>query len=250
MVLCCVVGCSKRSGRDKVSFFRIPAVITHRASHEKELSERRFRQYLAIIGRGDLSGTKLSNARICSRHFVSGSPADLFDDTNIDGLPTRCLWARGRGEKVYQQVVDRHDRHTRRMQAAGFPGQTKSSNRRKGKKWKSTPEENILEANDDGSVFEPSDLSGILEANEDGSVSKPSDISDLPLAYAAELDDLQPEVGSRNAVSFPNAATQTEIIGNKLDEKDEMLSRLMAQHRQLSKFVDSAQHFSERFFLN
>ena len=65
---------------------------------------------------------------------------------------------------------------------------------------------------------------------------------------AAELDDLQPEVGSRNAVSFPNAATQTESIGNKLDEKDEMLSRLMAQHRQLSKFVDSAQHFSERFF--
>ena len=126
------------------------------------------------------------------------------------------------------------------MQAAGVPGQTKSSNRRNGKKGKSTPEENILEANDDGSVFEPSDLSGISEANEDGSVSEPSDISDLPHAYAAELDDLQPEVGSRNVVSFPNAATQTEIIGNQLDEKDETLSRLMDEHRQLSKFVDSA----------
>ena len=123
----------------KLVFFRIPAVITHRGSREKELSERRFRQYLAIIGRGDLSGTKLLNARICSRHFVSGSPADLFDDTNINRLPTRCLGARGRGEKVYQQVVDRHDRHTRRMQAAGVPGQTKSSNRRKGKRGSQRP---------------------------------------------------------------------------------------------------------------
>ena len=114
-------------------------MITHHSSREKELSERRFRQYLAIIGRGDLSGTKLLNARICSRHFVSGSPADLFDDTNIDWLPTRCLGARGRGEKVYQQVVDRHDRHTRRMHTAGVPGQTKSSNRRKGKKGSQRP---------------------------------------------------------------------------------------------------------------
>ena len=34
MVLCIVVGCSKRSGRDKdVSFFRIPTIISHIHAH-------------------------------------------------------------------------------------------------------------------------------------------------------------------------------------------------------------------------
>ena len=69
MVLCCVVVCSKRSGRDNVKFFRIPAVITHRGEQERELSERRRREFLAAIGRADLKGTKRKNllSALCVR---------------------------------------------------------------------------------------------------------------------------------------------------------------------------------------
>ena len=42
MVLCIVVGYSKRSGRDKdVSFFRIPTIISHRTKKDRKLSTER-----------------------------------------------------------------------------------------------------------------------------------------------------------------------------------------------------------------
>ena len=42
MVLCVVLGCHNRSGRDKgISFFRIPAVITHSSPQDLELSKKR-----------------------------------------------------------------------------------------------------------------------------------------------------------------------------------------------------------------
>ena len=95
MVLCIVVGCSNRSGRDKgVSFNRIPVIrsaATGRSPREVELSKARRAGFLAAISRDDLTGSKLENERICSRHFVSGKPADLFDELNPDWLPTQHL---------------------------------------------------------------------------------------------------------------------------------------------------------------
>ena len=102
VVLCCVIVCSKRFGRDNVKFFRIPAVITRRGERERELSEIRRREFLAAIGRADLKGTKFSNARMCSLLFVSGSPANLFDDTNVDWIPTMKLRLRGQ-QKANEQ---------------------------------------------------------------------------------------------------------------------------------------------------
>lgn len=82
MVLCVVIGCSSRSGRDKgVSFFRIPTVVTTRGSAEKELTQKRRDGYLAAISRGDLTEKIVNNDRICSKHFVSGKPAYLYDTT-------------------------------------------------------------------------------------------------------------------------------------------------------------------------
>ena len=47
MVLCVVLGCSKRSGRDKdVSFFRIPKVKTNRGIDMEILSRKRRSVYL------------------------------------------------------------------------------------------------------------------------------------------------------------------------------------------------------------
>ena len=92
MVICCVVNCSNRSGRDKeISFFRIPAIILHLSEQERQLTEKRQRGFLAAIGRKDLIGPKLGNARICSEHFVSGKPAALFDQCNPDWVPTLKL---------------------------------------------------------------------------------------------------------------------------------------------------------------
>ena len=69
MVLCVVVGCSSRSGRDKgVSFYRIPTVVTTRGSAERELTQKRRDGYLAAISRDDLKEKILQNDRICAKH--------------------------------------------------------------------------------------------------------------------------------------------------------------------------------------
>ena len=50
MVLCVVIGCSKRSDRDKdVSFHRIPAVIRHTDQHDFELSKKRREGFLLLF---------------------------------------------------------------------------------------------------------------------------------------------------------------------------------------------------------
>lgn len=92
MVLCVAIGCSKRSGRDKdVSFYRIPKVVTHRGQRDYELTKKRRDGFLAAISREGLTQKVLANDRICSRHFISGKPAALYDDTNPDWLPTLHL---------------------------------------------------------------------------------------------------------------------------------------------------------------
>ncbi len=92
MVLCVVVGCSKRSGRDKdVSFFRLPKVVNTKGKELYTLSKRRKDGFWAAISRVGLTDNIMKNNRICSRRFISGKPADLLDDTNSDWLPTQNL---------------------------------------------------------------------------------------------------------------------------------------------------------------
>ena len=74
MVLCIVVGYSKRSGRDKdVSFYRLPKVISNKGSSILELSKKRRSGYVAVISRCDLTEKIMANNRICSRHFINAS---------------------------------------------------------------------------------------------------------------------------------------------------------------------------------
>ena len=116
MVLCVVIGCSKRSGRDKdVSFYRIPKVIAHRGKQEYELTKKRRAGFLAAISR-DTKGTRvLENERICSRHFISGKPAYLYDEANPDWLPTLHL---GHLKKpANKQCVDRWARKQAREES-------------------------------------------------------------------------------------------------------------------------------------
>ena len=70
MMLCIVIGCSKRSGRDKdVSFYRIPKVITHKGKCDYELSKKRRDGFIAAIFREGLTEKVLESDRICSRHL-------------------------------------------------------------------------------------------------------------------------------------------------------------------------------------
>ena len=110
MVLCIVVGCSSRSGRDKdVSFFRIPVVRRGRSDRELQLSKARRDGYLAAISREDMTESKLKNERICSKHFVSGRPPDLFNELNPDWLPTQNLGH----SKTRTITASREDRYRR-----------------------------------------------------------------------------------------------------------------------------------------
>lgn len=53
------------------------------------LSEKRRRLWLSRIRRKDLGDLK--HVRVCGRHFVSGRPSNLMDDTNPDWVPTLRL---------------------------------------------------------------------------------------------------------------------------------------------------------------
>ena len=92
MVICAVLKCGNRSGRDKQKrFFRLPTVLTHLGTVEQELSQRRQVEWLARIKRKDIREDQYSNTRVCSDHFISGSPAALYDETNPDWIPSLNL---------------------------------------------------------------------------------------------------------------------------------------------------------------
>ena len=70
-MLCAVIGCSKRSGRDMgISFYRIPAIIKGRSKQELELSKKRRNEFLSAISREDLSDKITTNDRISSTHYL------------------------------------------------------------------------------------------------------------------------------------------------------------------------------------
>ena len=114
-MICCISGCSKRSGRDKdVLFYRIPAVITNRGRKIFDLSKKRREKYLSAIHRQDLVTAKsIDNARICSLHFVSGKPALLEDVTSQDWVPTKNLGYATRAADE-EQAEGRHRRRLAR----------------------------------------------------------------------------------------------------------------------------------------
>ena len=66
-------------------------MITCRSQRELELSKKWRDRYLAAISRADITDRGIVNIRVCSRHFISGKPASLFDELNPDWLPTQNL---------------------------------------------------------------------------------------------------------------------------------------------------------------
>ena len=131
MVLtCCVVGCKNRGGRDKgVSFYHIPAVLSHQGEQTLELSSKRRQEWIARIKRKEWVPSKF--ARVCSDHFVSGmsssppglsvcypdfvynlgKPATLQDSTNPDWVPSLKM---GYDTAISKDTFERYSRQQTR----------------------------------------------------------------------------------------------------------------------------------------
>ena len=92
MVLCMIVGCPNRSGRDKgVYFARVPSVVTSQGKEAENSSRERRSRWISAISRDDLTDDILENDRVCGRHFVSAKAGKNWDRFNVDWVPTLCL---------------------------------------------------------------------------------------------------------------------------------------------------------------
>ncbi|XP_068755908.1 uncharacterized protein [Montipora capricornis] len=92
MVLCMIVGCGSKSGRDKGLYFaRVPSVLANQGEEAQELSKERRSRWISAISRDDLTEEILENDRVCEKHFVSGRAAKSWDKYNIDWVPTLLL---------------------------------------------------------------------------------------------------------------------------------------------------------------
>ncbi|XP_048242685.1 uncharacterized protein LOC124115552 [Haliotis rufescens] len=87
-VSCAVINCSNRANRDKKSFFRFPAVINNSDDKTRDLSQKRRRLWLAAVNREDLAFKDTRYMRVCSDHFVGGSPSALYQDTHPGWIPS------------------------------------------------------------------------------------------------------------------------------------------------------------------
>ncbi|XP_037502715.2 uncharacterized protein LOC119377213 [Rhipicephalus sanguineus] len=97
MPICAIFGCRARSKSAKrascdgtdVGLHSLPKIITRQCERTRILSEKRRGLWLASINRKDLKN--LENVRVCGRHFITGRPSQLMDDSNPDWAPTQHL---------------------------------------------------------------------------------------------------------------------------------------------------------------
>ena len=102
MPMCLIVGCSRKTGRDKgIRLYRVPAVVTNQGPEVEELSAERRRLWISAISRDDITEKILNSHRVCDQHFNSRTAAPLWDRYNIDWVPTLNL---GHGKSATQRV--------------------------------------------------------------------------------------------------------------------------------------------------
>ena len=69
MVICTIIGCSNRSRRDEVRFFRLPAVVKHQGEQMFSVTTKQRCTWLKAISRDDLTEDKLSNVFVARDAF-------------------------------------------------------------------------------------------------------------------------------------------------------------------------------------
>uniref|UniRef100_A0A3Q4HKB2 THAP-type domain-containing protein n=1 Tax=Neolamprologus brichardi TaxID=32507 RepID=A0A3Q4HKB2_NEOBR len=117
---CCVIGCNV-SSRDRqrnksesgLSFHSFPTWKQHEGVHVADVTKRRRLAWKAAVRRPDMKFSSISkHLLVCSRHFQSGKPAYVMDETNPDWVPTQHM---GHSE-ILTSNSDRHRRRTQREQ--------------------------------------------------------------------------------------------------------------------------------------
>lgn len=122
MVCCLVVGCGSTSVRDNnLSYYRVPAISTRKGNVCYVLSQRRNR-WIAAIKRGDLTETKINCGRVCSKHFITGKPANWRDVDNPDWVPNKDMGH----QSILQPCASAQDRFVRAQRRKQLPDLTDS----------------------------------------------------------------------------------------------------------------------------
>uniref|UniRef100_UPI00358FE42D dnaJ homolog subfamily C member 9-like isoform X2 n=1 Tax=Myxine glutinosa TaxID=7769 RepID=UPI00358FE42D len=141
-VSCVAVNCCNRSNReniDKKRFFRFPAVIYNSDDKTRHLSQKRRRLWFAAVKRKDIAYKDSQYMRVCSDHFVGGSPSALYQDNYPDWVPSlklgygkgvnvdkdaRLLRLQGRNEAARLRVmqIDLQDEDQVEMETETDPG--------------------------------------------------------------------------------------------------------------------------------
>ena len=102
---CAVFGCGNRGDRNKDKhFFRLPSVVTHQGEQTLNLTTRRRAEWLRRICRNDLRPANYPYTRVCSDHFVSGSPSSLYDTGNPDWAPSLKLGYASASQTIEAEV--------------------------------------------------------------------------------------------------------------------------------------------------
>ncbi|CAI5680122.1 unnamed protein product [Oreochromis niloticus] len=92
---CCVIGCNVRS-RDRkgnkpengLSFHSFPTWKQHEGARVADVTKRQRLAWIAAVKRPDIKFSSISkHLLVCSRHFHSGKPAYVMDETNPDWVP-------------------------------------------------------------------------------------------------------------------------------------------------------------------
>ncbi|KAK7102524.1 hypothetical protein V1264_020729 [Littorina saxatilis] len=109
--VCCVTGCFNRSNKDsQYTFHRIPTVDSARSISFQNLTEKRRRAWLAKINRKTINDKTVKPwTRLCSKHFVSGTPAGVHDVTHPDWVPSFDM-----GYECHKGSLDKIKRGERR----------------------------------------------------------------------------------------------------------------------------------------
>ena len=92
MVLRIVVSCRRKSSKQNAKFSTIPKIITNQGKEWEELTwEQRKRWTLAVSCGNTEKKDILASKHVCDRHFVSGKAEAIWDEHNIDWVPTLNL---------------------------------------------------------------------------------------------------------------------------------------------------------------
>ncbi|KAH9372184.1 hypothetical protein HPB48_015441 [Haemaphysalis longicornis] len=154
MAICAIVGCcnrTKSSSRKESAYtnlFRLSKVVERQGERTKALSSKRRSLWLAHIKRADLKGD-LPNIRVCGAHFVTGRPAELWEEANPDWAPTLLL-----GYKAKHEGTVRYERAARRRCQRTTPQVDAETTAPAGASGvAATPPENHCDGGDDDGTF-------------------------------------------------------------------------------------------------